>query len=719
MAGNRWPHRLTLPAVAVVSLMSIMAASPSGPGAVALLYPPAAVAFAVAVFLSPAHLVVCGGVLAAFGLLVDPRFEIPTYDIVFRAAPVLVAPIVVRWLRRGPFGGHTIAAASRLWFAWAVTAVTTAAIIAGNATAGGAIKPTANAVAGLWEEVAIGHAAGLFTLAPLLMVAVGRVGPFRHPLPWSMAVYPIAGAAVAMLALTGAIPPLGVAGLAVAGAMSTLTTPMQAAVLTASLAAVLQMAVAWEIIPPANVGLSQASVVALALLVGAVQSLSAMQARTRRHLRRERAGLASVIDAVADPLMMLGVDGAATSTNPAARDLLDWVAAHGRTLRWVAPDGTVLHRGAEPKPGVSQDRRVGAVTETETRWFDVAFRPVPEGDAKRDQVVTFRDVTDEVAAAQMAAAEVEAMRRQVNHDVLSGALNRHGLISQLEHAQQLSATVGSRLGLMYVDLDTFKAVNDDWGHAVGDEVLVQVALRLRAAAGPDRPVARVGGDEFVVLCAQLPLTTAPTAMTVLADRVESAMAGPFDTSAGPVTVSASVGWSLLADDEDVTEALHRAGQAMHAAKRLRPGRLPALAAQTPASTAVRVFIVDDDPAMRLLAARELEGHPGIDVVGEAADGAAAVSQIPDAAVSVVLCDVMLPRMSGREVLTAVRQRQPDVPFLFWSAAGHHADLVAVQSDVPWLPKDRLDELAPALLAVAVGDAGPASPPARPLGATVR
>jgi diguanylate cyclase (GGDEF)-like protein len=87
--------------------------------------------------------------------------------------------------------------------------------------------------------------------------------------------------------------------------------------------------------------------------------------------------------------------------------------------------------------------------------------------------------------------------RRSRHDVLTGVLNRSGLARDIAH--RIDATPGQSLALFYLDLDGFKVINDSFGHQVGDELLKSVAERLRSAIGPDHSVARLSGDEFVVV----------------------------------------------------------------------------------------------------------------------------------------------------------------------------------------------------------------------------
>ncbi|MBM9510350.1 EAL domain-containing protein [Streptomyces sp. KK5PA1] len=129
------------------------------------------------------------------------------------------------------------------------------------------------------------------------------------------------------------------------------------------------------------------------------------------------------------------------------------------------------------------------------------------------------------------------LRHQATHDALTGLPNRTHFFESLDRA--LSAGPGGRLGVCYLDLDGFKAVNDSLGHAVGDRLLVAVAERLRSClTSPDQLVARIGGDEFVAL-----YTDPPDAAEVvaLAQRILDALSTPVSLDGRELPVHGSIG----------------------------------------------------------------------------------------------------------------------------------------------------------------------------------
>jgi diguanylate cyclase (GGDEF)-like protein len=126
--------------------------------------------------------------------------------------------------------------------------------------------------------------------------------------------------------------------------------------------------------------------------------------------------------------------------------------------------------------------------------------------------------------------------------------------------------------VLFIDLDRFKRVNDEHGHAAGDEVLVVVAHRLRAAVRDGDVVARLGGDEFAIL---VDLGTSSDVAVDLAERVGRLLAAPIPVAGGWLEVGASIGVAVAAPDDEAEDVLARADAAMYRAKRGSPFEHPA------------------------------------------------------------------------------------------------------------------------------------------------
>ena len=154
------------------------------------------------------------------------------------------------------------------------------------------------------------------------------------------------------------------------------------------------------------------------------------------------------------------------------------------------------------------------------------------------------------------------------HDALTGLPNRAKFYSRLEHAIR-TADPGDFIALLLVDLDRFKEINDTLGHHYGDEVLRQVAQRLRQRIGQDATVARLGGDEFAILLPRL--KTADIALEV-AEEARRSLTAPLDAAGIRLDLGGSVGVATFPDDgRDVETLLQRADIAMYEAKSGRTG----------------------------------------------------------------------------------------------------------------------------------------------------
>ena len=154
-------------------------------------------------------------------------------------------------------------------------------------------------------------------------------------------------------------------------------------------------------------------------------------------------------------------------------------------------------------------------------------------------------------------------------DPLTGLANRRMVLDAIVRATSLLERDGAPATVAFVDLDGFKAVNDALGHDVGDEVLVAVGHRLRAVVRAHELVARVGGDEFVLV---LGSGAEETAMAI--ERLVAEVSRPVSTVAGEVVVGASVGLAPLAPGTSPDAVLRRADLAMYADKAIRRGSLP-------------------------------------------------------------------------------------------------------------------------------------------------
>lgn len=278
---------------------------------------------------------------------------------------------------------------------------------------------------------------------------------------------------------------------------------------------------------------------------------------------REQAGFFfSAIDVAPDALIVHRPDGTLIYANSEAasllgyeqRELLDlppysWVApsqlqAGPRRIERILSDGThTFESGARRKDGTS------IPTEVRSRRVDTPLGTVI--------VAVIRDISTRVQNREM-------LEHLAYHDSLTGLSNRIHLEDRLALAIADARRYGDDLAMAYVDLDRFKPVNDQYGHAAGDEVLVQVAHRLRDGVREQDTVARLGGDEFVIL---FPRLTSREEIETVAERLVSSLTQPMQVDEHTIRVEASIGLAWFdRREDDARSLLVKADKAMYSAK---------------------------------------------------------------------------------------------------------------------------------------------------------
>ncbi|GAB3451570.1 hypothetical protein GCM10027519_01800 [Kineococcus endophyticus] len=237
-------------------------------------------------------------------------------------------------------------------------------------------------------------------------------------------------------------------------------------------------------------------------------------------------------------------------------------------LRAVEAHGTALVSGGrlEVRSRPPVEHEIGCELGDDPRRWLVAARPTSRYAEQFDEVA-LASLGSLAAAALLRVRLAAETERLALVDPLTGLANRRAFTTRLEETVE-DGDGGATVAVLFVDLDGFKAVNDTLGHAAGDELLTESARRLLDAAGPDGFVARLGGDEFAVVLPDL----FPGAVDDTADAVVTALRAPFLLSAGPATISASVGVTASEPGDDADTLLSRADAAMYVAKRAGGGR---------------------------------------------------------------------------------------------------------------------------------------------------
>ena len=281
----------------------------------------------------------------------------------------------------------------------------------------------------------------------------------------------------------------------------------------------------------------------------------------------------AIIESLHEGLIVIDMTGRITRANQAAADLYgvpldDLVGAPLRDL----PVTTVADRDGLPitiesspvARALAGERVRGAQLQVvrhdgTTLWVEVNSSPLagPDGEPY-GALSTYVDVTDRVERERRIRAEADT-------DELTGLANRRALQRMLRAALARARAHDLSVGVLMLDLDGFKAVNDGYGHAAGDAVLREVAARLRQCVRERDLVARAGGDEFVVVLPDL--AHSERAAHDAAERIEAAFAEPLELDGVEASLRAAVGVACHpGDGDDLESLLAAADRAMYARK---------------------------------------------------------------------------------------------------------------------------------------------------------
>ncbi|HYI10759.1 MAG TPA: diguanylate cyclase [Thermoanaerobaculia bacterium] len=257
--------------------------------------------------------------------------------------------------------------------------------------------------------------------------------------------------------------------------------------------------------------------------------------------------LKAAFDAVPDPLLIVSSQQRLLYANRAAEELF------GNLYFGMAVDVLLRQEGLEDRWWRGLDRSDETRVSVAGQPYDASgylFRFA--GEAEASTILTLHNVSDE-----------EELRRQATHDALTGIYNKRHFETVLTEQMREGGT------LALLDLDHFKPVNDELGHAAGDAALINFASLIRNVLRPTDVFARVGGDEFALF---FPSTTLESAEQLIATIYERLSATPFHYDGATRAFSASSGLAAIAPGDTPDEVKRRADEALYRAKREGRGR---------------------------------------------------------------------------------------------------------------------------------------------------
>ena len=293
------------------------------------------------------------------------------------------------------------------------------------------------------------------------------------------------------------------------------------------------------------------------------RDLSELKAAEQR-VEASEIRLAALVEHASDLVCVADDAGRVIYASPAVARVLNLSASELEgtpVFDLVHPDdrGNLMGRMEEivNTPGISPSLEA-RVAHADGGWrhMEVVTTNLLNNPAVSGIVINARDITERVEVA----AQLE---EKAFHDELTGLPNRSLLLDRLADALHRASRHDRMVGVLFLDLDRFKVVNDSLGHSVGDELLSETARRLEQTIRPDDTVARLGGDEFVVVIGNMVRTTDAL---VAAERVRSAVAQPVTLGNESTVVTTSVGIAIAFGDESPAELLQDADTAMYRAK---------------------------------------------------------------------------------------------------------------------------------------------------------
>jgi diguanylate cyclase (GGDEF)-like protein/PAS domain S-box-containing protein len=306
------------------------------------------------------------------------------------------------------------------------------------------------------------------------------------------------------------------------------------------------------------------NVALLAMLLIGVVAITVLSYRSQVQRRRADERFQALFQHAPDMVSVLDDQGRIAFTSPSASAILGFPTGslHGRNVF------DIVHEEDRPQmqdrfesllgqhDGVLrlQCRVMGA--RGDYRWFEITASNQLHNPALTGVVVNARDVSENREFQERLAHDAE-------HDPLTGLPNRRRLQDALDSSLKRDA-----VAVLFVDLDGFKPVNDAYGHETGDHLLQQVSERLSNCVRHGDVLARVGGDEFVLL---LPGVTSRRDAEATSARVREAIAEPFRIGDNDVVIGASVGVHLAAPADNPEQALRAADHAMYVVKRAGAG----------------------------------------------------------------------------------------------------------------------------------------------------
>lgn len=414
--------------------------------------------------------------------------------------------------------------------------------------------------------------------------------------------------------------------------------------------------------------------------------------RAEQALRESEARYRLMAENSTDMISRISFDGTILYASDASRRLLGYEPAEmeGRTFYefMYGPDRTeirdltaLINENRPTTFSFRMIRRDGSVV-----WFETTSRSVRDpGSGNVEEII---GVSRDISERKRAEEQIEF---QAYHDALTGLPNRRLFRDRLTVALAHARRMRTPLAVMFLDLDRFKEVNDTLGHSFGDEMLKSVAMRLQAALREEDSIARMGGDEFTVLLADLGSTD--DAATI-AQKLIEAVAQPMRIDEREIFITTSIGIALFPSDGDTAELLLK--NADHAMYRAKDAGRSSVQLFTPAMNSRALDRLSMENSLRHALERSefaLHYQPQIDVKTRRITGVEALLRWAPAGGAMVSPATFIPIAEETRLILPIGEwvvREACRQARSWQLAGHPALRVAVnlsprqfqQADLP-------------------------------------
>ena len=303
----------------------------------------------------------------------------------------------------------------------------------------------------------------------------------------------------------------------------------------------------------------------LPIVVSSITRFTGEQVGVEEELRARKQVLSRLSDAIPVGIFQIDADRRITFTNDRFHSIIGLPAAATVQAQFAGLISADVDRLADSLSAVLGDvsvdglevhLRSSSAADDEVRVCQISLRPLTDhAGVVSGAIGCLSDVTD-------AARLRRELELRATVDSLTGCLNRAATLELLDMTLRDRANVGAGIAVVFVDLDGFKTVNDQYGHATGDAVLVLAAQRIQATTRERDHVGRIGGDEFLVLC---PDVTHSDALDIV-KRLHRSLHGALTVARHPIALGASLGLAWTEHETSADALIAEADEAMYAAK---------------------------------------------------------------------------------------------------------------------------------------------------------